>query len=113
MLFGRILAIFLSIFLCLPIAWADDEEDEQLKKEIVQVVKEHETEIFAEAMSEFNNMDTNDDGYVSLVEFIRFESYGSIDQKEQVYKAMDANHDGKLTQQELWLFIHHRMKVLK
>ena len=112
MIFCRILAVFLSIFLCFSIARAD-EDMEQLKAQIIQVVKEHETEIYSEAMREFQNMDTNDDGYVSLNEFIRFQSYGTAEQKEQAYNAMDDNHDGKLTQNELWLFIHHRMKALR
>lgn len=113
MKFGRILAFVLSVFLCLPMAWADDEEDEELKVQIIQVLKENELEIYSEAMKEFQNMDTNDDGVVNLQEFINFQSYGTAEQKEQLFNLIDDNHDGKLKQNELWLFIHKGMKKLK
>lgn len=111
MMFGRIAAVLLSIFLCMNTAHADDVE--QLKAQIIQVVKEYETEIYKEAMKEFQNMDTDDDGYVCLEEFVNFRSYGTEEQKEQAFNLMDDNHDGKLSQNELWLFIHKRMKALK
>lgn len=110
---GRILAFFLSVFLCLPMAWADDEEDEELKVQIIQVLKEHELEIYSEAMKEFQNMDTDEDGYVDLQEFINFQSYGTAEQKENAFNAVDSDHNGKLSQNELWMFIHKSMKKLK
>ena len=107
----RILLVIVGLAVGIKNVYADDME--QLKAQIIQVVKEHETEIYSEAMKEFQNMDTNDDGYVSLDEFVRFQSYGTAEQKELAYKAMDDNHDGKLTQNELWLFIYYRMKALR
>ena len=90
-----------------------DDDMEQLKSQIIQVIKEHETEIYSEAMKEFQNMDTDDNGFVDEDEFIHFQSYGTREQKEKAFQLIDGNHDGKISQNELWLAIHKRLKVLK
>ena len=109
---GKVFLFFgVGMFLGQNVARAD--ETQALKAQLVQIIKNNQTEIYTESMREFDNMDTNNNGFVSLDEFIDFQSYGTAEQKTQAFQAMDTNHDKRLTKGELWHFIQKRINAIK
>ena len=90
------------------IAYATDDMAE-IKAKIGQILREQEDEIYNEVTKEVGRMDKNHDDYVSMEEFIGFESHGTVEQKKQAFKAMDSNSDGYLTQGEIWLYMKSKI----
>ena len=84
----------------------------QLKSQAAQIFRDYEDEFHKEAMSEFDKMDVNFDGYVSEDEFLATSGYGTSEQRSVVFRAMDKNHDGVLSKDEMWTFVKSRINAL-
>lgn len=90
------------------VSYAEPDMSE-LKAQIGQIFREQEEELYNEVLKETGRMDKNHDGYISMEEFISFESNGTAEQKKQAFKAMDSNSDGYLTQGEIWLYMKSKI----
>jgi len=83
-----------------------------LKARAAQILRQYEEELHTEVLQEFDNMDVNFDGYIGEGEFIDASTYGTAEQRSMVFQAMDGNHDGILSKDEMWFFVKSRIDAL-